>query len=63
VREDVAAGKESRAVQMFFGMLHKLADELLWLGDSLAAMRVYDVVIFPSILNHFDFWDESERMV
>lgn len=28
----------------FFGMLHKLADELIWLGDSLAAMRSYDVI-------------------
>ncbi len=27
----------------FFGMVHKLADELLWLGDSLAALRIYDV--------------------
>ncbi|MFC4600121.1 alpha/beta hydrolase family protein [Cohnella hongkongensis] len=28
----------------FFGMTHKLADELIWLGDSLAALRVYDVL-------------------
>lgn len=28
----------------FFGMMHKLADELIWLGDSLAALRVYDVL-------------------
>jgi len=28
----------------FFGVVHKLADELLWLGDSLAAMRAYDVI-------------------
>jgi len=28
----------------FFGMLHKLADELIWLDDSLAAMRIYDVM-------------------
>ncbi|WP_020615103.1 alpha/beta hydrolase family protein [Paenibacillus daejeonensis] len=28
----------------FFGILHKLADDLLWLGDSLAAMRAYDVI-------------------
>lgn len=28
----------------FFGVLHKLADDLLWLGDSLAAMRAYDVI-------------------
>jgi hypothetical protein len=34
-------GKPSRR---FFGMLHKLADELLWLGDSLAALRIHDVL-------------------
>ena len=28
----------------FFGVMHKLADDLLWLGDSLAAMRAYDVI-------------------
>jgi len=28
----------------FFGIHHKLADELIWLGDSLAAMRTYDVI-------------------
>ncbi|MGI2294483.1 alpha/beta hydrolase family protein [Paenibacillus sp. GXUN7292] len=28
----------------FFGMTHKLADELIWLGDSLAALRIYDVL-------------------
>ncbi|MFM9327844.1 alpha/beta hydrolase family protein [Paenibacillus mesotrionivorans] len=34
-------GKPSRR---FFGILHKLADELLWLGDSLAALRIHDVL-------------------
>src|SRR5690606_14508663 len=29
---------------LFFGMMHKLADELLWLGDSMAALRTYDVI-------------------
>lgn len=33
-----------RAQLDFFGVVHKLADELLWLGDSLAAMRAYDVI-------------------
>lgn len=28
----------------FFGVMHKLADDLLWLGDSLAALRTYDVI-------------------
>lgn len=33
-----------RPSRAFFGSLHKLADELLWLGDSLAALRSYDVL-------------------
>jgi len=28
----------------FYGTLHKLTTDLFWLGDSLAAMRVYDVI-------------------
>jgi len=28
----------------FFGVLHKLSDDLLWMGDSLAAVRAYDVI-------------------
>ncbi|GGD82959.1 alpha/beta hydrolase family protein [Paenibacillus nasutitermitis] len=28
----------------FFGVLHKLSDDLLWIGDSLAAVRAYDVI-------------------
>lgn len=28
----------------FFGVIHKLTDDLLWLGDSLAALRTYDVL-------------------
>lgn len=28
----------------FYGVIHKLADDLIWLGDSLAAMRVYDLL-------------------
>lgn len=28
----------------FYGTVHKLATDLFWLGDSLAAMRVYDVI-------------------
>ncbi|MFC3803523.1 alpha/beta hydrolase family protein [Cohnella sp. GCM10012308] len=31
-------------VREMFGMLHKLADELIWLGDSLAALRTYDTI-------------------
>ncbi|MDG0794214.1 hypothetical protein OMP38_27790 [Cohnella ginsengisoli] len=28
----------------FYGTVHKLTTDLFWLGDSLAAMRVYDVI-------------------
>ncbi len=27
-----------------FGVMHKLTDDLLWLGDSLAALRIYDLL-------------------
>lgn len=33
-----------RPVRGLFGMMHKLADELIWLGDSLAALRTYDII-------------------
>ncbi|GBG10333.1 hypothetical protein PAT3040_05062 [Paenibacillus agaridevorans] len=33
-----------RSNDRFFGMLHKFTDELIWLGDSLAALRTYDVL-------------------
>jgi len=28
----------------FYGVIHKLTDDLIWLGDSLAALRTYDVL-------------------
>jgi cephalosporin-C deacetylase-like acetyl esterase len=28
----------------FFGIMHKLADDLFWLGDDLASLRIYDVL-------------------
>ncbi len=28
----------------FYGVIHKLSDDLVWLGDSLCALRVYDVL-------------------
>ena len=28
----------------FYGVIHKLADDLTWLDDNLAAMRIYDVL-------------------
>lgn len=33
-----------KPVHRFFSMMHKLADELIWLGDSLAALRAFDIV-------------------
>ncbi|RXZ76650.1 hypothetical protein EBB07_34075 [Paenibacillaceae bacterium] len=44
----------------FFGVLHKLADELLWLGDSLAALRTYDVLRCLDALEHWGEWQSSE---
>jgi cephalosporin-C deacetylase-like acetyl esterase len=32
------------APEEFYGVIHKLSDDLTWLGDSLAAIRVYDVL-------------------
>lgn len=37
-------GSEYRDPLAFYGVIHKLANDLLWLGDSLAAMRTYDVL-------------------
>jgi hypothetical protein len=35
---------EGCAPEEFYGVIHKLADDLTWLDDSLAAMRIYDVL-------------------
>ncbi|HLK55183.1 MAG TPA: prolyl oligopeptidase family serine peptidase [Chthonomonadaceae bacterium] len=35
---------EGHAPEEFYGVIHKLSDDLAWLDDSLAAMRVYDVL-------------------
>ncbi|MBT2765256.1 acetylxylan esterase [Paenibacillus sp. ISL-20] len=40
----------------YFGVLHKLADDLIWLGDSLAALRTYDVLRCMEVISHFDEW-------
>ncbi|ANA80665.1 hypothetical protein C7121_03405 [Paenibacillus glucanolyticus] len=40
----------------YFGVLHKLADDLIWLGDSLAALRTFDVLRCVEAVSHFDEW-------
>lgn len=34
----------TRTVQEHYGILHKLADDLIWLDDDLAALRTFDVI-------------------
>lgn len=36
----------------FYGVMHKLSDELLWLDDSLTAMRAFDVIRSLDLMNH-----------
>jgi hypothetical protein len=44
----------------FYGTLFKLADDLIWLNDSLAALRVFDVLRTLDLAGHLDLVDESE---
>lgn len=44
----------NRPSQAFFGITHKLADELLWLGDSLAALRAYDILRCLDMIDSLD---------
>ena len=39
--------------QQFYGVLHKLNCDLIWLDDSLAAMRVYDVLRAVEVLEYW----------
>ncbi|MCC6443869.1 MAG: acetylxylan esterase [Armatimonadetes bacterium] len=39
-----AAPLSATAPEDFYGVLHKLADDLFWLDDNLAALRTYDVL-------------------
>jgi hypothetical protein len=43
-----------KPVHPFFGVIHKLTDDLIWLGDSLAAMRAYDVIRCIDMIGHVD---------
>jgi len=40
--------------------MHKLADDLIWLGDSLAALRTYDVLCCMEVISHFNEWQQEE---
>jgi hypothetical protein len=37
----------------FYGTFHKFADDLVWLDDSLAALRVYDVLRVLPVLREW----------
>ena len=38
----------------FYGVLFKLNHDMVWLGDSLAAMRVYDVIRAVDVINEIN---------
>lgn len=40
----------------YFGIMHKLTDDLIWLGDSLAALRMYDVLRCMEVICYFGEW-------
>ncbi|GAE06138.1 hypothetical protein [Paenibacillus sp. JCM 10914] len=44
----------------YFGVMHKLADDLIWLGDSLAAMRTFDVLRCLEVIKWFDEWQHED---
>ncbi|MFD0712565.1 hypothetical protein [Paenibacillus sp. GCM10027626] len=44
-------GKPARRL---FGVMHKLTDDLLWLGDSLAAIRTYDIIRCADVIRELD---------
>lgn len=44
----------------FYGTLYKLADDLIWLDDSLVALRVFDVLRSLDLAADLDQVDESE---
>ena len=40
-------------IHSIHGTLHKLADDLIWLDDSLTALRTYDVLRALDVINHW----------
>ena len=47
----------------FYGTLFKLNHDLIWLGDSLAAMRVYDVVRAVDIINEINDLSNDDTQI
>lgn len=48
-----------KPIHRFFGALHKLTDDLLWLGDSLAALRIFDVLRCIEFVEQTGEWNGS----
>lgn len=44
----------------FFGIMHKLADDLLWLDDDLASLRIYDVLRALDMIEQWPGLDSSD---
>jgi len=44
----------------FFGIMHKLADDLLWLNDDLASLRIYDVLRALTMIEQWPGLDASD---
>ncbi len=44
----------------FYGVYHKLADDLLWLDDDLAALRIYDVLRALDMIAQWPGLDASD---
>ncbi|GAA3402205.1 alpha/beta hydrolase family protein [Paenibacillus hodogayensis] len=44
----------NRPAHTFFGFMHTLADNLIWLGDSLAALHAYDITRCLDMIAHVE---------
>lgn len=44
----------------FYGVIHKFNDDLLWLGDSIAALRIFDVTRCLDAISDWPGLDSSE---
>jgi hypothetical protein len=47
----------------FWGVIHKLADDLIWLDDSLAALRIYDVLRALDMIERWPGMNASDIQV
>ncbi|MFZ4777069.1 MAG: hypothetical protein ACOYM3_16995 [Terrimicrobiaceae bacterium] len=52
-----------RGVHDVFGTMHKLSDDLLWLGDSLCALRIFDVLRALEVVDVWPQLDASDVSV